>query len=88
MKYDITQHSKHANTIRNEKLTPAERSNIAYIAAKARWEKNNQREELLKQREAHVCDYSCRCVNCGARIVKHNKYSECQSPVCKIKGEL
>jgi len=88
MNKDIGQLSVIGNKARTQKVSPERRKQIASIAAKARWEKHNQREALLKQREAHVCDYSCRCVNCGARIAKHNKYSECQSPVCKIKGEL
>jgi hypothetical protein len=72
---DIKQYASMGGVKRSENLSPSRKREIASIAAKARWAKKN-----------HVCDYSCRCVNCGARIVKHNKYSECQNPVCKIKG--
>ena len=70
MKYSIKNHSKEANTARNKKLTPAEKSSIASIAAKARWKKY----QIIKN---HVCDRYCICDVCGSIKTKgaHTKFS-------------
>lgn len=75
MKYNIAQHSKHANTIRNEKLTPAERSSIASVAAKARWAK-------YKLKKSHTCVNLCRCANCGRFKYKHITKDMCERFSC------
>ena len=60
---DIGTLAKHANNIRNIKLNSNQRSNIASIAAKARWVRYRKRQD-------HTCTDMCRCV-CGKPKYRH-----------------
>lgn len=77
---DIGKLSKLGNEQRQLKLSSKQRSEIASIAARARWDK-------YRKIKNHVCSDLCECATCGRLKYRHSQYSEIKCEfVCSAKN--
>ena len=65
------------NKARMAQLSANVRKEIASNAAKVRWNKAK-----------HECTEFCKCITCGGYVTRHNRYSECKTPLCSVTQKI
>ena len=74
MNKNIKDHASKGGKKRADSLTAEKRSVIASTAAKARWDRYNEKKN-------HKCNVGCRCI-CGVYTQRHSRYTDCKELKC------